>query len=145
MYSVERKVGRLVEARVLELRTIERAETFSLAIREAVMSVAPARGVICADHRAVKIYPPEVAARLVELFVRVNASLERAALIISPSNATLSMQVQRIVRESENPLRRVFVDVPPMLAYLGEVLTPAELAAARAHLKQDSSPPSRRA
>ncbi|MEJ7733550.1 MAG: hypothetical protein WKG00_30690 [Polyangiaceae bacterium] len=80
------------------------------------------------------IYPPAVADRLVELFTSINTRILRAALLVSPTNHTVNLQLPRIVRESENPYRRVFRDVAPFTEFLGEVLDANELSRVKAFL-----------
>ena len=129
MFTVERHVGRLVEARVHQLENRAAGDAYFTAITAAVVDVPTTqRAVICADHRPVIIYPPAVADRLVELFTSVNKRVERAALIVARSNATVSLQIQRIVRESDNAFRRVFYDVAQAQAFLSEILSGAERA-----------------
>lgn len=127
MFTVDRQQGRLVEAHVKELPDRAAADAYYQAITAAVLGVAaPQKAVIFADHRAVLIYPPDVADRLVELFTSVNRRVERAALMVSRTNATVSLQIERIVRESANPHRRVFYEPVPCEAFLNEVLSPVE-------------------
>jgi hypothetical protein len=78
------------------------------------------------DHRAVTVYPQTVTDELALLFGTLNQHLQRVALLVAPSNATLTMQLSRIVREAKNPERRVFFTTDDAEAFLGEVLTPAE-------------------
>lgn len=136
MFTVERNVGRLVEVRVESLRSSSDAEAFIRAIRGAIVEAAPARIVVCADHRAVPIYTQAVSDRLVELFTSINQGIDRAGLIVARTNATFSLQIERIVRESQNPLRRVFYDPDTVTAWLSEVLTEPEVARMRAFLSR---------
>lgn len=139
MFTVERRIGCLVEARVHALRSGDEGNAYFDAITRAVLDVpAPARAVICADHRPVVIYPPAVADRLVQLFTSVNTRVARAALLVSPTNATVSMQLARIVRESDNPNRQVFRDLELFTAFLEEVLDAAEMARAQAFMAEVS-------
>ena len=64
--------------------------------------------VLCADHRPVVVYPQSVADRLVELFMDMNRRLERVAILVAPSNATLLLQLRRLVREAAYASRKVF-------------------------------------
>jgi hypothetical protein len=135
MFTVERRVGCVVEARVHALRNGADGDAYFQAITRVVLEVqAPARAVICADHRPVVIYPPEVADKLVQLFTSVNTRVQRAALLVTPTNATVNMQLARIVRESDNPNRQVFRELERFTAFLGEVLDAAELARVRAFM-----------
>jgi hypothetical protein len=67
------------------------------------------------------------------------------AIVIAESNATMSLQLERIVRESQNPSRRVFTGPGEALRFLGETLETLELARASRFLSEapPSSPPGR--
>ena len=122
-FTVERNAGRLIEAKVRTLRTVQQVDEYGRALGEAMRWVpAGTRPVLCADHRAVTIYPAAVADRLTELFEKMNARLERVAILVARTNATLSMQLERIVREANNPSRRVFHEGSEAIEHLGEVL-----------------------
>jgi hypothetical protein len=131
-FIVQRKVGRLVEAKVHALLTRADVDAYSRAF--APFFGKGATPVLCADHRAVKIYPPVVADALVALFTGLNSVWHRAALIASPSNAVLTMQLQRVVRESEGQSRRLFVDASAAESFLQEVLAPEEKVRLRSFL-----------
>ena len=92
--------------------------------------------VLCADHRPVRIYPQAVTDRLIELFVEMNTRLERVAILVSQTNATLFLQLQRIVREAGYENRRVFHEPEDALPHLGAGLDADELASARAFLAE---------
>jgi hypothetical protein len=63
-----------------------------------------------------------------------NPLVERTAYLLSDSQQTLAMQVERIMREANNPVRRTFRRTDELLPWLNEVLTPAEAARAQAFL-----------
>ena len=127
MFTVEVQVGRIIEARVTALRSLEQAAAYSKALSQVAQRPAgQERMILCADHRAVAIYPQQVADELASLFGAMNQRLERAAILVAASNATLSMQLARIVREANNPDRRVFLSTDDAEAFLGEILTAAE-------------------
>jgi hypothetical protein len=118
------RYGRLVLARVVNLTTDADVAAYTAgfgAVRAVLKS-----GVLCADHRAVRIYPPIVAEGLVALFTGINAFWQRAALVAAPTNATLAIQLGRVVRESKNPSRQFFVDTAAAGAFLSEVLDDTE-------------------
>ena len=147
MFTLEVRVGRLIEARIETLRTLERAVAYADAFPE-VLARAPGNApmILCADHRAVPIYPQAVTDKLASLFGAMNQRLARVALLVSPTNATLSMQLGRIVREANNPDRRVFLVPAEAEAFLGEVLTTSERTRLARFLRSDRSdlPPSSR-
>jgi hypothetical protein len=130
VFTVERRIGRLVEVRVQSIRTPVDADLFT---REVTASVSrtSTRSILCADHRSVPIYPPFVVSKLIVLFATINSHLDRAGLLIAPSNATFAMQMDRILREAQNPHRRMFYDPDQMVAWLSEILTDAEASRMR--------------
>jgi hypothetical protein len=95
--------------------------------------------VLCADHRFAAIYDQPVADRLLDLFRSMNPRLERVAILVAPHQATFSMQLNRIVREANNPARQVFREPPEAVGHLEVVLDRSELARARRFI--DTAPP----
>jgi hypothetical protein len=133
MYTVTVGTGRLIEARLVSLADVDEVVRFEGAMAQAFAAV-PGRSVICADWRQANILPPPIAERLIALLQRGNPHVERSALLLARAHATFNLQVERLVREAKNPARRTFRDAESMVAFLGEVLTPAETAHARAFL-----------
>jgi hypothetical protein len=144
MFTVETHAGRLIEARIETLRTLDRAVAYSDALGHAVReSPGNERMILCADHRAVGIYPQPVADKLAALFGAMNQRLLRIALLVAPSNATLSMQLARIVREAKNADRRVFLVPAEAETFLGEVMTSPERTRLARFLQSDAPPSGR--
>ena len=136
-YELDVKVGRLIEARVFRLMSIEEANAYSRALGARVAAFpAGERPILCADHRPVVIYPQAVADRLTELFVHMNTRLERIAILVARSNATLALQLNRIVREAGYENRRVFYESPGAVEHLGSVLDAAEKSRVRDFLDE---------
>ncbi len=133
MFKITRRAGRLVEARVSALATVARADAYAEAFGPVVKSLT-VRPVLCADHRPVAIYSQPVADKLSGVFTSLNKTWERVAIIVAPTNATLAMQLQRIVRESQNPSRRVFFDSAEAARFLDEILDGAERVRLKAFL-----------
>lgn len=128
MFTIEIRAGRLIEARVHSLATRERAVAYAEALGRATRSASVERMILCADHRPVVIYPQPVADKLSELFTRMNSQVERVAILGARSNATLWMQLGRIVREAGNPSRQMFDDRAAAEAFLSPVLDERERA-----------------
>ncbi len=129
MYLVERRVGRLIEARIWALSSAAEADAYARDLATAVSLAPPGtKPVLCADHRPVAIYSQLVSDRLAELFAVMNYRLECAALLAAQTNATFAMQLGRIVREASNPARRVFDDAFEAATYLRDSLDEAERA-----------------
>lgn len=136
-YAMANRVGRLIEARVFGLRTRDDADAYSRELGIQAMRVpARIRPILCADHRPVAIYPQPAADRLIELFLQMNARLERVAILVAPTNATLAMQLNRIVREASFSGRKVFHRAEDAQAHLAPVLEPDELARVRDFLSE---------
>jgi hypothetical protein len=141
-YIVENKVGALLEARVFGLRTREDADTYGADVGRAIAAMS--RGVLpvlLADHRPVAIYPPPAADRLIEIFLDMNSRLERIAIIAARTNATLTLQLERLVREARYAKRKVFYEPADALAHLGPVLDPAARIRAQTFLAGWPPPP----
>jgi hypothetical protein len=124
MFTVERRVGRLCEARIRRLTEGADVDAYSAAFRP--MFTGMSRPVLCADHRPVLIYRPQVADALTALFQSLNSRWERVAILVAPTNATLAMQMMRIVRESANTSRNVFFDRAEAAQFLAPVLDDLE-------------------
>jgi hypothetical protein len=131
LFTVNRNVGRLVEARVFQLGSIQDVDRYRRAF---VPHLRGTRLLLMADHRAARVYSPEVAEGLVSLFLGLNEVWDRAALLVAPANATLSIQIRRIVRESKSDSRRVFLDEAACEAFLGQPLDAPEKTRLRAFL-----------
>lgn len=125
-FTVSRSVGRVLEARVFDLRTTADAEQYARAIYLAARGELGTKAVLLADHRPVRVYPAEVADHLVLLFTTMNMQLERASLLALRDNAVLSLQLQRLVREAQYDPRRVFFDPAAALEHLAPALNADE-------------------
>lgn len=130
-FLVEAK-GKLILARVFRLRTRDDVEAYSAELGTHVGKLPSA--VLLADHRPVVIYPQDVADRLVELFMEMNTRLERVAIVVARTNATLSLQLERLVREAAYANRRVVHAPDDALVHLAPSLSRMESAHAREFL-----------
>jgi hypothetical protein len=134
-YFVSCRVGRLIEARLKWLNgpaDVARLQTTMLE----VFAKAGPHGVICADWREAVVFRPEVGDALVELLRRGNRQINRSAVLLSAADATFGLQIERLLREAQNPQRRSFRAAEPMLTWLGEVLSPEERERATAFLAE---------
>jgi hypothetical protein len=136
-YTLECRAGRLIEARIFRLRVAEDANGYAAALASRVARVPATSGaVLFADHRAVVVYTQPVADRLGELFANMNARLERVAILVAPTNATLLFQLDRLVRGAANPSRRVFQVPEAALDHLAGALDATERARAQAFVSE---------
>lgn len=127
-FSAECSVGRLIEARLCWMNDAADVQRFLEQMRLAFKVAG--ESVICADWRRALVLPPSAGEALLELLRQGNRHFIRSAVLLAPEDAVFGLQVERLCREAGNPARRTFRDVKPLLAWLGEVLTPLESARA---------------
>lgn len=123
-FSAECRVGRLVEARLGWMNDAADVQRFLEQMRLAFKLAG--NSVICADWRQALVLPPSAGDALLELLRQGNRHFVRSAVLLAPENAVFGLQVERLCREAGNPARRTFRHVDPLLAWLGEILTPLE-------------------
>src|SRR5689334_12764780 len=133
MIVSHRKVGRLVEVRGITPFTEAEIQDFATRYM-AALTRTPGRAVTCVDLRAATVLPEDQAKNFVTMFRRTNPLLERSAILIDPKNATLCLQLTRIIRESSNLARRAFTDMARLTIWLDEALTTEEQARLRMFL-----------
>lgn len=125
-------------ARWAGLREVQEAMSFRSAVQAAAARVKPA--VICADWRAASVVSPEVSDVMAAMLRGANPLLKRSGILLSADSATFSLQTERLVREANNPQRRTFRQANDLLLWIGEVLSPVELEAARRFLETKDPP-----
>jgi hypothetical protein len=135
MYSADVRIGRLVEARLFTLESVDEVTQFEAVMRDAFSRTGGKKAVICADWRQANVLRPEVADRLTGLLTRGNPFLERSAVLLAQEHATFNLQVERLVRESNNPARKTFRSVETLQSWLDEILDPAEQLRVRDFLR----------
>ena len=128
-FHVECRVGRLVEVRPEKLQSIAAVKAIGAAIGR-VMRELGTEALFCVDWRRLRVLAPEVATALAELLKGGNSRTLRSAALID-GRATFGLQMERVIREANNPSRRAFRDPVEMVEWLGELATPAESARAR--------------
>ncbi len=125
MFTTEIRVGRLYEHRLGTLQA--EGELTGLAKRgKEVMQASVDRVVVCADYRRVKFMKAELVNQFIAFLANVNPHIERSAIWVDPKNAIFNVQVMRIVREANNPHRKVFEDPNALRTFLAELLNPEE-------------------
>lgn len=124
MYTVEKQVGRLIEARFASPLTHSEMEKAMRQAQELVFA-SPGSIVSCTDVTALDIVPPTAVDLLIGLFMRDAPKVERAALLVRRST-TVAIQMEHTIRRAGIPNRMVFHDEAPLLRWLAGVLTPPE-------------------
>lgn len=127
--TCEIRVGRLLEIRVEAYRTVADVEAMMRSIGGRILTLPLGqRPVIAADWRPVTIFSQDVAEIATTMLTTFNPRVERSGILIGQGHPTTLLQTMRIVRDACHPMRRVFDSPDEMKAWLGEVLSPAELA-----------------
>jgi len=120
MFSVDVKVGRLLEVRLVapvSVVDIDKArEHLGLFFR-----TFPGKLVACGDFSRADVFAQDVANRVLETFRQDNPKLERSGILVSAS-AIFSLQLERLVAQANNPARKCFRDAFELKAYLGSLL-----------------------
>jgi hypothetical protein len=118
-------------------RTVDDVDHMIRMIREAIARVPSAQqAVVAADWRPCTVMTPETADRAHVMLSANNPRVARSGILTLPDQPTAVLQVMRLVRESHHPQRRMFTSPPEMLAWLAEVLEPAERALLEAHFAE---------
>jgi hypothetical protein len=126
-WTAERVVGRVVEGRVRDLSKQDDARAYCDAFRRLVTSTT-GQAVICADYRAIDVFPPTAADQLRQLMVDMKPLILRSAVLAAKDHAVNTLQVDRVLREAQHPNRRRFHEIGELVQWLSEVLTDAERA-----------------
>ena len=127
MFTIQVKVGRFLECRILELRSTQELEALKTEARR-VLDSTPGKVVACVDYRSLHLLHSEIASGWLQFLADANPKIERGAALISGEHAISRLQISRIVREARLSLRRVFDDVEALEDWLGQLLTPSERA-----------------
>src|ERR1051325_1355612 len=126
MYKVENHVGRLVEVRLASPLDVPDVQRF-VGEMMAVMQKVQGKYVGVVDMLDAHVFPAAVADTLSKMLSGAATRVERTAMLIGNS-AVFGLQVERVIRDANNPNRRVFRNPREMVSGLSEVLTPAEKA-----------------
>jgi len=124
MYTIENRVGRLIEIRIESPVTEEELQRFHDLLAKACK---PIKGQIasCTDLAGATVFLQPVAARWIEIIRQESPIVERNALLVG-EGAVFSMQVERIIRQAGFKNRRAFLAPTALVAWLGEILTTRE-------------------
>jgi hypothetical protein len=125
MYSIELHM-RLAEVRRWGIVTVEEIDRYQREFRTLIAKVQT-NVVVCSDFRYVRIFKPDVAKRMGELFRVDKPKVTRSALLVG-DNAPFKMQIDRLLAEAGNPpSRRAFSEIAEFEEWLSEILTKDEI------------------
>jgi hypothetical protein len=124
MQKAQNVVGRLVEVRFASPLTLDEVKQF-VAGHHAIIKKLTRKYVGVVDLLQADVFPVPVAETLIQLLSGVAPQVERTAFLIRDS-ALFALQVERVIRNSNNPNRRAFRDPDALKEWLGEILDPLE-------------------
>lgn len=126
MYTIDNRVGRLIEIRVESPVTEEELSQFHDRIAKVIK---PIKGQVasCTDLAGATVFLQPVAARWIEIIKQENPIVERNAILVG-EGAVFSMQIERIIRQAGFKNRKAFLVPSALTAWLGEILTVRERA-----------------
>lgn len=132
MYSAQNVTGRLVEITITPPFTLAQTAGFVSAIKAAVMeavarpSNATGKVVVCVDARRLQVMDPSSTDGIVVFMRSDNPRLERGAYVVGERATIFALQMGHMLRESNNPSRRVCKDAREAIAWLNDILTGPE-------------------
>jgi hypothetical protein len=124
MYTVEIRVGRLLEMRMESPLELEDVQRFKAVVSQRVLE-ATRPLLCCTDLRHARIFSPDAAAELTGMMKLDNPRVKRNAILVGES-ALFSMQIERMVREAGSQSRRTFRDQSEAQLWLREHLDAEE-------------------
>ncbi|MBC8073815.1 MAG: hypothetical protein IAG13_36185 [Deltaproteobacteria bacterium] len=133
MYTINNAVGALVEIRIWTPVTVEEAGAWSRDHDRVVDGVADTY-VCFVDLVGATVFPPG-AVEAYTAVMRDEPRLRRTGILLGTS-AVQSLQVDRMLRDASNPVRRAYRDPLELLAWLDPVLGPLERVRLRSVMRQ---------
>jgi len=130
-WSIENRVGRLVEIVMASRMTVDEMVQFRTRMWSVLSQIA-GKAVIVVDLRRAEMFSQDVAERLLQMLKTDNPKVERSAYVLEGA-ASFALQVERIIREAalggekgRVPVRQTFRDPKLAEAFAGELLDAAE-------------------
>jgi hypothetical protein len=123
MYSIENRVGKLVEVRIWSPVSMEEATRWGRE-HEAVVGSIVGHYVCFVDVVEATVFPQDVVEAYISTMKNEPRLLRTATLL--GSSPTLGLQIQRMLREANNPERKAFREPRELEAWLGALLGPPE-------------------
>ena len=137
MFSVEMHVGRLIEIVMSSPLPLQEVEGLIRGVRMNVMA-ASEPVLICVRMEQLRVMLPDATEPLLGMLRRDNPKVVRSGYLLAQRYGSLAMQVDRIVREANNPNRRWFTQLDELRTFLDEVARPDESARLAAFLAPTS-------
>jgi len=133
VWSIDRRVGKLVEIRIWSPVTLEETVPWGEA-HDSLVSKIDGAYVCLVDLVDATVFPQDVAHGYVRT-MKNETNLVRTGTLLNQS-PTFGMQIQRMIREANNPNRRAFRDPSELYEWLSEVLDDEERGRLRELLRR---------
>lgn len=124
-FLVEHRLGRLIVTRMGALQSPRAVGKIQLAVARALDKVGN-KAVICSDWRAIEIFAPQIADAVLDMLHVTNPRVLRGGILLNGEKATFNLQVERVLRDADNPGRKCFRDKARLRDWLSDVLEPDE-------------------
>ena len=128
MNSAAIHVGRLLEVRAdAGYKSAADVDAMFDIIDVELAKVARGRQIVTVvDWRRCPVMEAAAATRMLEHMVGLNPRTERSAALVTAKAPVTILQCMRLIRESRLADRRMFLNAPELITWIGEVLEPNE-------------------
>lgn len=137
MFTVENRVGKLLEVRYSSPTNFEEARDLQMNVASCLAKL-PGNVITCADFRGMTVVAPELGDLFVGMLRKDNNKIARNGYLINGS-AILGLQLERVLREVNHPGRRAFRHRVELEQWLDEALAPNEQGRMRVFLDGGAS------
>jgi len=124
MFSVEARVGRLIEIRLVTPISMKDVEGARAALVRVLQRLS-GKVVLVSDITRATLFTPEEADLMLEIFKADNPRVERSAFLLD-DGTDFHRQLQRLIAQAKNSMRRAFQDPDELKAFLVTALTDEE-------------------
>jgi len=121
MYTVEHHTGKLCEVRLTTPISEAELQSFVHDLTRVVGAI-PGKYVGVTDLMEAHLFPPNVTQMMIQYLSSSSPRVVRSGILIG-EGATFALQVERVLRSSNNDNRRAFRRVDELETWLGEVLS----------------------
>ena len=134
MFTIENRVGRLIELRVESPVTYEELQQFHRVLAKACKPIQ-GKIAICTDLVGATIFTQDVTQRWTSIIKQDAPIVERNA-VLAGEGAIFSMQIERIIRMAGHQNRKAFLSPTDLTTWLGQILTVRECSRLETFLRE---------
>jgi hypothetical protein len=130
------RVGRLLEIRAAAgYRSAADVDALFDVIEVQLNKLPRSRQIVTVvDWRRCPVMEAKAAERMLERIVAINPRTERSAALATAKAPVAILQFMRLIRESKLPDRKMFLNLPELIAWVDEILEPEEQRSLREFL-----------